>query len=531
MSDSEMRNLRHAKNDPCDGERAGEMGREEVFARLQAQTRRHFLRSFTAGVGTMFVGTLASRTLAAQYVNSAKPAELNVDGSARLDFTRDPSRPLAVLPPEFAARAKRIIYLHMAGAPSQLELFEHKPELTRLDGQDCPASFLVGKRFAFINGVPKLLGAQYPFHQTGESGQWMSDRLPHLEKHVDDLCIIRSMRTDQFNHAPAQLLVQTGNARLGYPSLGSWVLYGLGTENQNLPGFIVLLSGGKSPDGGKQLWGSGFLPSVYQGVQCRSHGEPVLYLKNPQGVSRSLRRSELDTIDEINQQTYATFGNPETITRISQYEMAFRMQMEATDAMDIHKESAATLASYTSKPGESSFANNCLVARRLAERGVRFIQLYHWGWDSHGSSAKEALNIGFADRCREVDQPIAALLADLKQRGMLEDTLVVWGGEFGRTSMRENRDGKVMQFVGRDHNPGAFTIWMAGGGIKPGISYGETDAMGYEIVKDPVDIRDLHATMLYVLGFDYHKLNYSFQGLEQKLTSVKPARVVAEVLA
>ena len=234
---------------------------------------------------------------------------------------------------------------------------------------------------------------------------------------------------------------------------------------------------------------------------------------------------------EINRQTYAEFGNPETVTRIAQYEMAFRMQMDATDAMDIHKESAAVLAAYGAKPGESSFANNCVVARRLAERGVRFIQLYHWGWDVHGTAAKDSLNIGFADRCREIDQPIAALLTDLKQRGMLEDTLVVWGGEFGRTSMRENRNGQVMQFIGRDHNPGAFTIWMAGGGIKPGMCYGETDAMGYEIAKDPVEVRDLHATILYALGFDHHKLNYSFQGLEQKLTSVKPARVVAEVLA
>src|ERR1035438_3452062 len=262
------------------------------------------------------------------------------------------------------------------------------------------------------------------------------------------------MHTDQFNHAPAQLLVQTGNARLGYASLGSWVIYGLGTENQNLPGFIVLVSGGKNPDGAKQLWGSGFLPSVYQGVQCRSHGEPVLYLQNPQGVSRSLRRNELDAIDEINRQTYSEFGNPETVTRISQYEMAFRMQMDATDALDIHKEPAATLTNYGAKPEESSFANNCLVARRLAERGVRFIQLYHWGWDTHGVTAKDALNIGFADRCRETDQPIAALLGDLKQRGMLEDTLVVWGGEFGRTSMRENRDGAVREFVGREHTPG-----------------------------------------------------------------------------
>ena len=309
------------------------------------------------------------------------------------------------------------------------------------------------------------------------------------------------------------------------------MIYGLGTENQNLPGFIVLVSGGNQPDGGKQLWGSGFLPSVYQGVQCRSHGEPVLYLENPPDVSRQLRRRMLDAVDEINRQAYAEFENPETVTRIAQYEMAFRMQMDATDAMDIHKESPAVLAAYGANPAESSFANNCVVARRLAERGVRFIQLYHWGWDDHGTSAKDSLNIGFADRCRETDQPIAALLTDLKQRGMLEDTLVVWGGEFGRTSMRENRNGQVMQFIGRDHNPGAFTIWMAGGGIKPGICYGETDAMGYEIVKDPVEVRDLHATILYALGFDHHKLNYSFQGLEQKLTSVKPARVVAEVLA
>jgi Protein of unknown function (DUF1501) len=499
---------------------------EERFALLQAQTRRHFLRSFTAGVGSMFLGTLGS-----PFALPAKAAERSIDGNLRLDFARDPSHPLSVLPPEFAGRAKRIIYLHMAGAPSQLELFDYKPDLTKLDGQQCPASFLVGKRFAFISGVPKLLGAQYPFHQAGKSGQWISDRLPHLEKHIDDLCLIKSMRTDQFNHAPAQLLVQTGNARLGYPSMGSWVIYGLGTENQNLPGFIVLVSGGNQPDGGKQLWGSGFLPSVYQGVQCRSHGEPVLYLENPPEVSRPLRRRMLDAVDEINRQTYAEYGNPETITRIAQYEMAFRMQMDATDAMDIHKEPAAVLAAYGANPADSSFANNCVVARRLAERGVRFIQLYHWGWDDHGTSAKDSLNIGFADRCRETDQPIAALLTDLKQRGMLEDTLVVWGGEFGRTSMRENRNGQVMEFIGRDHNPGAFTIWMAGGGIKPGMGYGETDAMGYEIVKDPVEVRDLHATMLYALGFDHRQLTYSFQGLEQKLTSVKPARVVAEVLA
>jgi hypothetical protein len=495
---------------------------------LQAQTRRHFLRTLGSGLGTLFVGTSFVGTSMAKYAPATGTGRSE---ASTLDFTRDASSPLAALPPQFAPKVRRVIYLHMAGAPSQLELFEHKPDLKRLDGQDCPASFLAGKRFAFISGIPKLLGSQYPFHQVGQSGQWISDRLPHLEQHIDDICFIKSMRTDQFNHAPAQLLVHTGNARLGYASLGSWVLYGLGTENQNLPGFIVLLSGGKTPDGGKQLWSSGFLPSVYQGVQCRSHGEPVLYLDNPPGVSRPLRRSMLDAIDQINQQTYAAFGNPETVTRIAQYEMAFRMQMDATDAMDIRNEPDSVRAMYGSKPGESSFANNCLVARRLAERGVRFIQLYHWGWDSHGADAKEALNLGFADRCREVDQATAALLTDLKERGLLEDTLVVWGGEFGRTPMRENRHGQEMKYIGRDHNPGAFTIWMAGGGVKPGISHGQTDEMGYEIVKDPVEIRDLHATMLYLLGFDHHKLNYSFQGLQQKLTSVKPARVVAEVLA
>src|SRR5436305_5666832 len=495
---------------------------ELQVAILQAQTRRHFLRSLGSGMRSLVFG--------ASLANYAAANESRAEKST-LSFPRNATTPLSPLPPQFPAKVRRVIYLHMAGAPSQLELYEYKPELKRLDGQDCPASFLAGKRFAFISGVPKLLGSQYPFKQTGQSGQWISDRLPHIAEHIDDICFIKSMRTDQFNHAPAQLLVHTGNPRLGYASFGSWVLYGLGTENQNLPGFIVLLSGGKSPDGGKQLWSSGFLPSVYQGVQCRSHGEPVLYLDNPPGVDRPLRRTMLDTIDDINQQTYAACGNPETVTRIAQYEMAFRMQMDATDAMDIRKEPDWVHAQYGSKPGEASFANNCLVARRLAERGVRFIQLYHWGWDSHGADAKEALNIGFNDRCREVDQPTAALLADLRSRGLLEDTLVVWGGEFGRTPMRENRGGQVMKYVGRDHNPGAFTIWLAGGGVRSGITYGETDDMGYEIVKDPVEIRDLHATLLHLLGFDHHKLNFRFQGLEQKLTSVKPARVVAEILA
>ncbi|RZL05410.1 MAG: DUF1501 domain-containing protein, partial [Rubrivivax sp.] len=275
----------------------------------------------------------------------------------------------------------------------------------------------------------------------------------------------------------------------------------------------------------------GFLPSVYQGVQCRSAGEPVLYLDNPSGVSRAQRRQVLDAVDEINRQTHKTFGNPETVARIAQYEMAFRMQLEASDAMDIRREPQGVLERYGAQPGKTSYANNCLVARRLAERGVRFIQLYHWGWDSHGTPTDEGVNVGMVNRCRETDRPTAALLADLKARGLLEDTLVVWGGEFGRTPMWENRGGQEMAFIGRDHNPGAFTIWMAGGGVKAGLVHGETDDMGYQVVRDPVEVRDLHATMLYLLGFDHHKLNYPYQGLDQKLTGVKPARIIPELLA
>jgi hypothetical protein len=488
--------------------------RELNQARFAAQTRRHFLRDCTTGLGAMFLGSLGGKLFGAQ----------------KLDFSRDAASPLAALPPQFAAKARRVIYLHMAGAPSQLELFDYKPDLQKLDGKDCPESFLEGKRFAFISGVPKMLGGQFPFHQAGRNGTWISDRLPHFERHIDDVCFIRSMRTDQFNHAPAQLLVHTGAPRFGSPSLGSWVTYGLGSENQNLPGYIVLVSGGKTPDGGKSLWGSGFLPSVYQGVQCRAKGDPVLYLSNPTGVSRDLRRQVLDTIGEVNRESYAQAGDPETLTRVAQYEMAFRMQLHASDALDLTKEPARVHAAYGTKPGAESFANNCLLARRLAERDVRFIQLYHWGWDSHGASRTEALNLGFTDRCKEIDQPIGALLDDLKARGLYEDTLVVWGGEFGRTPMRENRNGQEMEFVGRDHHPGAFTIWMGGAGIKPG-SYGATDAVGYEITENPVEVRDVHATILQQLGFDHRALHYTYQGLDQKLTGVKPARVIEEIIA
>ena len=338
------------------------------------------------------------------------------------------------------------------------------------------------------------------------------------------------MRTDQFNHAPAQLLLHTGYANLGHPSCGAWVAYGLGSENQDMPGFIVLVSGGKVPSAGKSVWGSGYLPSIYQGVQCRSQGDPVLYLSTPQGVSPALRRRALDALSQINHETFERVGDPETLTRIAQYEMAFRMQTSATEAFDLRSEPQHMHELYGAEPGKESFANNCLLARRLAERDVRFIQLFHWGWDSHGAGANEALNVGFKQRCQEIDRPMTALLADLRQRGLLEDTLVVWGGEFGRTPMRENRQGMEMKLIGRDHHPGGFTVWLAGGGVRPGFNFGQTDEVGYQTIENPVSPHDLHATLLYLLGIDHNRLTYRFQGLDQRLTNItKSSRVVHEI--
>lgn len=439
------------------------------------------------------------------------------------------SSPLTDKLSHFAPKAKRVIFLHMAGAPSQLELFDYKPELTALNGQDTPREFIEGQRFAFIQGVPKLLGSVFPFHKAGETQQWVSDRIPHTEKIIDDLCIIKSLYTDQFNHAPAQLLMHTGNINLGSPSIGSWVTYGLGNENQNLPGYIVLASGGKAPSAGKSVWGSGFLPSVYQGVQCRSKGDPVMYLSSPEGISSDIRRKTMDAINKVNEEAYNEARDPETLTRISQYEMAFRMQIHANEAFDITREPDYIHEMYGTEPGRESFANNCLLARRLAERGTRYIQLFDWGWDSHGASKTEALNSGFKNKCKQTDKPIYALIQDLKQRGMLDDTLIVWGGEFGRTPMRENRGGAEMTFVGRDHNPGAFTMWMAGAGVKPG-SFGETDPIGYRALEGKMSVQDLQATILDRLGLNHKQHVYPFNGLNQTLTGVtKPARVVDEL--
>lgn len=486
---------------------------DDSFAkrRLEFQTRRHFLGQCSTGLGAIWL------SLQQMAPDIGKLHNTN-NGNVGSMVTHAP-------------KAKRVIFLHMIGAPSQLELFDYKPDLAKLDGKPCPQSFLEGKRFAFIQGTPKMMGHYYPFSQHGESGAWLTDRLPCFSEVVDDVCFIKSMQTDQFNHGPAQLMVHTGQPRIGYPSIGSWVTYGLGSENENLPGFVVLLSGGRLPRVGKSLWSGGFLPSVYQGVQCRSQGDPVLNISNPEGVTAAKRRAMLDALGKMNQSSHDQFGDPETLTRIAQYELAFRMQSEVPQAMDIEKESKETLELYGAVPGEKSFANNCLLARRLVEKGVRFVQLFDWGWDTHGSSKSESLNHGFKNKCQQVDRPMTALIKDLKQRGMLEDTLVVWSGEFGRTPMRENRGGTEMAFYGRDHNPSAFTLWMSGGGVKPGTTYGSTDDVGYNAVENVVHLRDFHATLLHLLGINHTRFHVPFQGLNQKLTGVNHARVISEILS
>ena len=485
---------------------------EELHQQHQSYlTRRHFLRNCGLGLGSIALsGLLGCGGETKDAINMANP--------------------LAARAAQFAPKAKRVIFLHMAGAPSQLELFDYKPVLHKLDGQDCPQSFLEGKRFAFIVGVPKMLGPQTSFKRYGESGAYISELFPHFSEVVDEVAFLKAMHTDEFNHAPAQLFMHTGSPRLGRPSMGSWVTYGLGSENENLPGFVVLVSGQSAPSAGKSVWGSGFLPSVYQGVQLRSQGDPVLYVSDPSGINRDIRQQAISTINDINKKQYEEVGDPEILSRIAQYEMAFRMQMTVPEAMDISQEPDYIHELYGTEPGKTSFANNCLLARRLAERDVRFIQLFHRGWDSHGSNRFEALEGGFLERCKEVDQPMKALIRDLKQRGLLDETLVVWGGEFGRTPMRENRGGRVAPFNGRDHHSEAFTMWLAGGGIKPGITYGETDEFGYFGIKDRVHVHDLQATILNQLGIDHEQLTFTFQGRKFRLTDVH-GDLVKQILA
>jgi len=437
--------------------------------------------------------------------------------------------PLAPKKPHFDGKAKQVIYLHLTGSPPHLDLWDYKPELVKLDGQDCPQEFLEGKRFAFTSGTPKLLGTPHNFKQYGEGDLWMSDAIPHLHGVADELCVIKSMNTDQFNHAPAELLVYTGSPRSGRPSLGAWVTYGLGSENENLPGFMVLISSGVQPNGGKNSYGSGFIPSVYQGVQCRSKGDPVLYVSDPQGMNRDIRRASLDALRELNQLQAAELGHPETLTRIAQYELAFRMQTSVPEVMDINRETKETLEAYGAKPGEGSFANNCLLARRLVEQGVRYVQLFDWGWDFHGTNADEGIGDGLIRKCATMDRPIAALINDLKERGMLDETLVIIGGEFGRTPFREGRTAKS-KVLGRDHYPDCYTMVMAGGGTKRGFSYGESDELGFSVARDKVHIHDFQATILHLLGFDHEKLSFRFQGRDYRLTDVH-GHVVKGILA
>ncbi|QQS47003.1 MAG: DUF1501 domain-containing protein [Acidobacteriota bacterium] len=469
---------------------------------VRAMTRRHFFRQAGIGIGGLALGSLLDDRLFAA-----------VSDKRALHF---------------APKAKNIIYLFMAGGPSQLDLFDHKPDLNKYDGQPIPEEFIKGERFAFIQGTPKLMGTPFGFRRYGQSGQEMCNLVPHLARHADDIAIIRSMKTTQFNHAPAQIFMNTGHQIVGRPSMGAWLSYGLGSENRDLPAFVVLLSGENNPDGGKSCWGSGFLPTVHQGVEFRSKGDPVLFVSNPDGVSDEVRRGSLDAIRDLNQANREAIGDPEIETRIAAYEMAYRMQTSVPDLTDISREPRRVHEAYGTRPGQASFANNCLLARRLVERGVRFVQLYHWGWDMHGNGVGVDIPTKLPRMCREIDRPIGALLDDLKQSGLLDETIVIWGGEFGRTPVNEARSGSKL--LGRDHHPRAFAYWVAGGGFKPGVTVGKTDEIGYNVVEDPVEVHDLHSTVLHLMGIDHTKLTYKFQGRDFRLTDVH-GKVVDKLIA
>jgi hypothetical protein len=471
---------------------------------LQAVTRRHFFGECAVGVGAIALNCL-----------------LRDEGlAARID----PANPLAPREPHFPAKAKSVIYLFMAGGPSQLELFDDKPKLRELHGQAPPKSLLEGKRFAFLKGNETLLGSARKFDRVGQCGMTLSELLPWHRQIADEVCWVRGMTTDVFNHGPAKLFMNTGFNAPGRPALGGWATYGLGSESRDLPGFVVLQSGPRGPRGGASLWSSGFLPTTYQGVPFRGKGDPILNLQSPAGLTRQADRNFYDTVAGLNAARLEEVGDPEIMTRINAYEMAYRMQTSAPDLMDLSQESPETLALYGAEPGMPSFAANCLLARRLVERGVRFVQLYHTDWDHHGDQANN-LSGALDARCKECDQPSAALVMDLKRRGLLNDTLVIWGGEFGRTPMGENRE-----TIGRDHHVDAFTVWMAGGGAKPGFVWGQTDELGFGVVEQKVHVHDLHATILHLLGFDHEKLIYRFQGRDYRLTDVH-GNVVNELLA
>jgi hypothetical protein len=470
---------------------------------LLALSRRSLFQRVGTGIGSVALASLLGKDAPAESGGTTNPP---VDAVA----------PLAPQRTHFAPRARNVIFLHMVGAPSQLDLFDYKPELQRLDSELVPDHLWEGLRLAFIRKQPALLGTQFKFSRHGESGIELSEMLPHLAGVADELCVIKSLHTEHFNHAPAQLFFQTGFGRFGRPSLGSWVNYGLGSENSNLPGFVVLITG-QVAGGGNSLWGSGFLPSVHQGIEFRSQGDPVLFLSNPPGMTDADRRRIVDSVNHLNRTQLADVGDPEIATRINQYELAYRMQSAVPELMDIAGEPRHIHEMYGTQPGKTSFANNCLLARRLVERGVRFVQLYDEGWDHHGSVFP-----GLRKKCGEVDQPIAALITDLRQRGLLDETLVVWGAEFGRTPMVQDtaNTGRPADKVGRDHHKDAFTGWMAGGGVKRGHVYGRTDDIGFHVVEDPMHVNDFHATLLHLLGLDHERLTFKFQGRQFRLTDV-----------
>ncbi len=471
---------------------------------LAHQTRRHFLSRCAVGLGGIALASLS------------RSARVHAAPDTPADPASAPPNPLAPRPTHFPARAKNIIYLFMAGGPSQLELFDYKPKLIELNGQPIPPSFLEGKRFAFMDSShgTRLMGTRRTFARHGQSGMWVSELFPHTAKIVDDITLVKSCQATLFNHAPAKLFMNTGSGQFGRPSMGSWLNYGLGSECQDLPGFVVLQSGPRGPRGGAVNWGSGFLPTTYQGVPFRGTGEPILNLTTPAGISAARQHETIDALRDLNLQRAVATGDPEIATRIAAYEMASRMQASAPDLIDLSSESEATLRRYGIERDRPSFARNCLLARRLVERGVRFVQLYHTNWDSHGGPG-ENLQGDFEKVCREVDQGQAALVQDLKARGLLRDTLVIWGGEFGRTPMGENRD-----TTGRNHHIDAFTLWFAGGGVKAGHVIGETDELGFNAVSDPFHVHDIHATLLHLLGLDHTRLTFRFQGRDYRLTDV-----------
>jgi len=470
-------------------------------------TRRHFLRGCGVGLGKIALAGLLTDRLAGPALAA------NVQAAPSL-FPRQP---------HFTPKAKRVIHLFMAGAPSQLELFDNKPELARLEGKPLPPSVIGGQRYAFIRPDAAVLGPRFKFARHGKSGAELSEMLPHLAKIVDDITLIRSVHTDQFNHAPAQIFFNTGFSQPGRPCIGSWALYGLGAETQNLPAFVVM-STGSGLSGGSALWSSGFLPTVYNGVRLRNQGPPILNVNSPAGVDPQLQRDTLDVVGALNRKRMTDASAPEVATRMASYEMAFRLQTSAPELMDLKGESRETLALYGCDPDKPSFARACLLARRMIERGVRFVNIYHEGWDAHSDVAGNVRG-----NAATTDQASAALVTDLKQRGLLDDTLVVWGGEFGRTPMVEFNPA-LGRNLGRDHHPQAYTLWMAGGGIRAGLTYGATDDLGFHVVENPVHVHDIQATLMHCLGFDHERLTYHHAGRDYRLTDVH-GQVVKAILA